>query len=94
MIWPPHLTIFIPIIGLILYHYKAPYLDNLSPSRQQDLVDVNTQIYFEIKDVGTGIDIDSLECLLNSRLVDASGLNIEKVSRYHYKVTYTPPQAL
>jgi hypothetical protein len=78
----------------IIPDYKAPYLDNLSPSRQQDLVDVNTQIYFEIKDVGTGIDIDSLECLLNSRLVDASGLNIEKVSRYHYKVTYTPPQAL
>ena len=78
----------------IVPDYKAPYLVNLSPDRDDDNVSVNTQIYFEIKDDGLGVDIDSLEVLLNSRRMHPSNIAIEEISRYHYKVTYTPPSTL
>jgi len=74
--------------------YKSPYLFNLSPDREDINVSVDTQIYFEIKDDGTGIDINSLECLINSIRMDPNYLDIEVVSMYHIKVTYTPPEDL
>lgn len=74
--------------------YKAPYLTNLSPSREEEFVSVDKPIYFEIKDKGTGIDLDSLEILLNSRLMVGDYLDIEVVTVKHIKVTYTPPQPL
>ena len=73
----------------VIPDYKAPYLDNLSPNREQDNVNIDTDIYFEIKDLGTGVDIDTLELFINSRVVVPT--NIVKVSDHHYKVTYTPP---
>jgi len=73
----------------IIPDYKSPYLENLSPSREQDNVDVDTDVYFEIKDAGTGVNIDTLELYINSRIVIPT--NIVKVSDHHYKVTYTPP---
>ncbi len=74
--------------------YKAPYLFNLSPDREDTEVAVDISIHFEIMDVGTGIDINSLECLLNSVRMDNNYLNIEVVSKYHIKVTYTPAEDL
>ena len=74
--------------------YKSPYLFNLSPDREDINVPVDTTIRFEIFDEGTGINIDSLECLLNSRLMNADYLVIEQTSIYHIKVTYTPPEDL
>jgi hypothetical protein len=74
--------------------YKAPYLTNLSPDREEIDVAVDTTIHFEIIDEGTGIDIDSLECLLNSVRMDPNYLNIEVVSIYHVKVDYTPEKDL
>jgi hypothetical protein len=74
--------------------YKAPYLTNLSPSREEEFVSVDKKVYFEIKDKGTGIDLDSLEILLNSRLMVGDYLDIEVVNKKHIKVTYTPPQPL
>jgi hypothetical protein len=74
--------------------YKAPYLTNLSPSRGQMYVSVEQPIYFEIVDEGTGIDFDSLEVLLNSRLMRVPELNVEIVDRKYAKVTYTPNEPL
>lgn len=68
--------------------YKAPYLENLNPSREQSNVGVDTDIYFEIKDDGAGVDIDTLEVFINSRIVTPT--TIIKVSDSHYKVTYSP----
>ena len=75
----------------IIPDYKAPYLTNLSPSREAENVYVDSTIYFEIKDDGAGIDIESLEVLLNSRLIAPT---IEMISDKHYKVSYTPSQPL
>lgn len=74
--------------------YKAPYLTNLSPSREEINVAVDTSIYFEIKDNGAGIDMDNLEFLLNSRIMNSNYVTIEVVSSKHIKVTYTPPENL
>lgn len=72
--------------------YKAPYLSNLSPSREEINVPVDTSIYFEINDVGTGVNVDSLELLLNSRMMDPNYLTIDVVSNRLIKVTYAPPE--
>lgn len=74
--------------------YKAPYLINLSPDREEIDVAVDTTIHFEIIDEGTGIDIESLECLINSVRMDKDYLNIEIVSAYHIKIDYTPEKNL
>jgi hypothetical protein len=68
--------------------YKSPYLENLSPSREQSEVPVDTDVYFEVKDEGAGVDISSLEFTINSRYVTPT--SIIKVSDNHYKVTYNP----
>jgi len=70
----------------VIPDYRAPYLTNLYPNREAENVPVSSDVYFEIEDTGTGIDIDSLEVLLNSRLINP---DIEKVSDKHYKVHYT-----
>lgn len=74
--------------------YSAPYLTNLHPDREQNNVFVDTSISFEIIEVGTGLDMSSLECLLNSRLMDPNHLVVEELSDHHLRVTYTPPQSL
>lgn len=78
----------------VIPDFKSPYLEDLSPGREEDFVNINTEISFEIKDAGAGIDINSLECFLNSRRMHPDDLVIEKYSRYHYKVTYSPPENL
>jgi hypothetical protein len=72
----------------IIADYKFPYLENLNPSREQALVQVDSDIYFEIKDIGVGVDIDSLDMTVDSRVVTPT--SIVKVDDYHYKVTYNP----
>ena len=73
---------------IVIPDYKAPYLESLSPSREQSNVSVDTDIYFEIKDDGAGVDIDSLEITINSRIVIPT--TIVKVSDNYYKVTCNP----
>jgi len=72
----------------VIPDYKSPYLENLSPSREQSNVAVDTDVYFEIKDEGAGVDIDTLEVFINSRVVTPT--SIEKVTDAHYKITYNP----
>ncbi len=74
--------------------YDAPYLLNLQPDREDSNVAVDDTIYLEIKDDGTGIDITTLELFLNSIRMKSEDLNIEVVSDYHLKITYTPPEDL
>lgn len=78
----------------IIPDYTAPYLTNLYPDREQENVAVDTEISFEIHDIGTGLDFDSLECLLNSRLMTPEHLTVEELSTHHLRVTYNPPQNL
>lgn len=72
----------------IIPDYKFPYLDNLNPSREQDNVSVDSDIYFEIKDEGTGVDMSTFEMTVNSVLVSPS---ITRISDYFYSINYTPP---
>lgn len=74
----------------IIPDYRFPYLDNLNPSREQDNVSVDTDIYFEIKDVGVGVDIYTLEMTVNSRIVIPT--SVVRVDDNHYKVTYVPSE--
>lgn len=71
--------------------YKAPYLTNLSPSREAENIPVDSSIYFEIWDVGSGVDLDTLEVLVNSRLVGSDDLTIDSTNIKRIKITYKPP---
>ena len=78
----------------IVPDYKSPYLINLSPDREEDYIAVDTEVSFEIHDAGTGIDLDTLECFINSIKIDENDLVIEEYNRYSCKVTYTPSKNL
>jgi len=80
--------IYVDYWFVIIPDYRHPYLDNLNPARDQELVPVDTNVYFEIKDRGVGVDIDTLELYVNSRSVTPT--NIERVNGKHYKITYDP----
>jgi hypothetical protein len=71
----------------IVPDYKAPYLENLSPAREQNNVAVNSNVYFEIKDLGAGVDIDTLEVSVNSKIVVP---DVTRVDNYHYLINYDP----
>ncbi len=79
--------IYIDYWFTIIPDYRFPYLDNLNPSREQSEVVADTNIFFEVKDMGTGVDIDSFELFINSRKVTPS---IRKISDQHYNVLYEP----
>ncbi len=51
----------------IVPDFKAPYITNESPSREEEYVAVDTNISFDIMDTGVGVDIDSLEFYINNR---------------------------
>lgn len=68
----------------IIPDYNRPYLVNLSPDREENQVPIDTEVYFEIKDDGAGIDIETLEVFINSRTLTPT--TITEVSKYHYKV--------
>jgi len=84
----------------IIPDFKSPYLESESPDREEDQVALDTQLYFEIKDDGEGVDINTLEVYLNSRIVYHAGMTsnpgtvIEEVNLNHYKVTIDLPYEL
>ena len=84
----------------IIPDYKSPYLENENPSREEDQVPLDTSLYFEIKDDGEGVDINTLEVYLNSRIVYHAGMTynpdtvVEEVNKNHYKVTVDLPYEL
>lgn len=73
----------------VIPDYRFPYLDNLNPSREQENVPVDSSIYFEIKDLGVGVDISTFEMTVNSVLVSPS---VTKINDNFYSVTYDPPE--
>jgi len=52
----------------IIPDYKAPYITNEFPARGAEDVVRNTDISFDILDVGVGVDISTLEFYINNRL--------------------------
>ena len=86
---PPNL-IYVDYWFMVIPDYRFPYLENLNPSRDQTDVEVDTNIYFEIKDEGVGVDIDTLQLYVNSRVVTPT--TIVRVDDNHYKVTYDPTE--
>jgi hypothetical protein len=76
----------------VIPDYKSPYLLNMNPDREQDQVSVDTNVYFEIKDDGAGIDIETLDVYINSRILIPT--NIECVTKSYYKIMCNLPQDL
>jgi hypothetical protein len=84
----------------VIPDYKSPYLENENPAREQELLPLNPNIEFDLKDDGEGVDIETLEVYLNSRLVyhglratnPASTIN--EISVNHYEVSISLPYEL
>lgn len=74
----------------VIPDFKAPYIDNLYPAIEEFDVAVDTPISFDVHDLGSGVDIDSLDLLLNyTKIVPTT---ITKVTDNHYQISYTPPK--
>lgn len=71
----------------IIADYKAPYIENLNPDREEVDVACNTDISFDLKDAGTGIDINSFMMFVGGRRVSPS---ITRINGRHYKILYNP----
>jgi hypothetical protein len=71
----------------IIPDYRAPYIDNEVPGREEEDVVVSTNIEFDILDIGEGVDISTLAMYVDNRLVypTVSGIS----GGYH--VFYDPP---
>lgn len=78
-------TIVVEYWFKIIPDFKAPYLENLNPAREEVDVDPATNVSFDIKDAGTGIDINSFMMFVNGRRVTP---DITKVFDTHYQVSY------
>ena len=86
--------IFVEYWFKVVHDYKAPYLTNLSPDRESIFVPVDGGIRFDIQDEGTGINLDTLECLLNSVRMDPDYLYVEIIHSNYVKVSYFPTENL
>ena len=71
----------------IIPDYTTPYITNEDPSREEEDVVVNTNISFDIIDVGVGVDIDTLEFYVNARKVNT--YSVSNISG-GYHVSYNP----
>lgn len=72
----------------VIPDFKAPYLLNLYPAIEAFNIPVDTVISFGIHDDGAGVDMDSLEMLVNYAGVVP---DIVKISDNQYNILYTPP---
>jgi len=70
----------------IIPDYKAPYITNESPAREEEDVTVDTNISFDILDAGVGVNIDTLEFYINNRRID----HTVSVISGGYHVSYDP----
>jgi len=83
-----------PTPNIILYDYwfkvtpdfRAPYIINEIPYREEEEVLADTDISFDIIDPGVGVDLDSLELYINNRSVTPTTSGIS--GGYH--VSYNP----
>lgn len=72
----------------IIPDFKAPYIVNESPAREAEDVLLDTDISFDVLDVGVGVNIDSLEFYVNNRIKLPNTTTIP--GGYH--VSYNPPE--
>lgn len=70
----------------IIPDYKAPYIENENPAREEGDVALNTNIEFDVFDAGVGVDITSLEFFVNNRIKTPTVSGIS--GGYH--VSYSP----
>ena len=71
----------------VIPDYKAPYIVNENPAREEEDVSTNTNISFDILDAGVGVDIDTLEFYVNARRIQT---HIVSVIPGGYHVSYNP----
>jgi hypothetical protein len=72
----------------IIPDYKAPYIENESPDREEEDVELRPTIEFDILDAGVGVDISTLEFYVNNRWQ----IPTTSVISGGYHVSYTPSQ--
>ncbi len=72
----------------VIADYRAPYIVNESPDREEEDVLVNTNISFGIREAGVGVDISTLELYINNQLVTP----ITTTTASGYDVSYNPPR--
>jgi len=70
----------------IIPDFKAPYIDNEDPAREEEDVALDTNISFDIFDAGVGVNIDTLEFYVNNRLKTP----ITSTISGGYHVSYSP----
>jgi len=71
----------------IIPDYKAPYIINENPAREEEDVEINTNISFDILDAGVGVDINTLELHVNARKIQT--YTVSAISG-GYRVSYNP----
>lgn len=84
----PKNTIVLDYWFRIMPDFKAPFITNEQPGREALDVQVDTDISFDIQDLGVGVDIDTLEFYVNNRLKAPITTTIS--GGYH--VAYNPPE--
>jgi len=70
----------------IIPDYKAPYIENESPEREEMDVSPTTEISFDIIDTGAGVNISTLELFVNNRTV----VPVVSAISGGYHVSYNP----
>lgn len=73
----------------VIPDYKAPYIVNEVPNREEENVSIDTNIEFDVLDLSTGVDISTLEMYVNNKYVSTctvSGI----VNGYH--ICYSPSE--
>jgi len=71
----------------IIPDYKAPYIINENPAREEEDVGINTNISFDIIDAGVGVNIDTLELHVNARRIQTHTVSVISGG---YHVIYNP----
>jgi len=70
----------------VIADYRAPYIINENPAREEEDVTTNTNISFDLLDAGTGVDINTLEFYVNNR---AKHSDVSAITG-GYHVSYNP----
>ena len=71
----------------IIPDYKAPYIVNENPAREEEDVATNTNISFDILDAGVGVDINTLELHVNARRIQTHSISAISGG---YHISYNP----
>ncbi len=72
----------------VVADYKAPYISNELPTRDQTNVPTNTSISFDVVDAGAGVNISTLELYINNLSVPFSYSAINN----GYHIVYSPTE--